>query len=60
MELPMTKATQCTTTSRRALLAGAPAVAATALTAGSLATAATGPSGDAELLALKPEFDRLF
>jgi hypothetical protein len=43
--------------SRRALLAGAPAIAAAALAAGS---AATSSSGDAELLALKPEFDRLF
>jgi hypothetical protein len=52
------------TTSRRALLAGAPAVAAAALAAGTgangLAIATTNPSGDAELLALKPEFDRLF
>jgi hypothetical protein len=50
--------------SRRALLAGAPAVAAVALAAGTaangLAIVATSPSGDAELLALKPEFDRIF
>jgi hypothetical protein len=50
--------------SRRALLASAPAVAAAALAAGAaangLAIAATSSSGDAELLALKPEFDLLF
>jgi hypothetical protein len=52
------------TTSRRALLAGAPAVAAAALAVGTaangLAITTTSPSGDGELLALKPEFDRLF
>jgi hypothetical protein len=62
--MPMIKATRSNTTTRRALLAGAPAVAAAALAAGTaangLAIAATSPSGDAELLALKPEFDRLF
>ena len=60
----MIKATRSNTTTRRALLAGAPAVAAAALAAGTaangLAIAATSPSGDAELLALKPEFDVLF
>jgi hypothetical protein len=45
-----------TNPSRRAVLAGAPAIA---LTAGTL-PAALAASGDAELLALKPEFDRLF
>jgi hypothetical protein len=45
------------TPSRRALLAGAPAIV---LTAGSLPAAFAGPSGDAELLALKQEFDPLF
>jgi hypothetical protein len=50
----MSQAIRPNTTSRRALLAGAPAVAA--LACGAVAAAAA----DAELLALKAEFDPLF
>jgi hypothetical protein len=61
----MSQANRPNTTSRRALLAGAPAAAAAALAVGTavngIAMAGASPSGgDAELLALKPQFDLLF
>jgi hypothetical protein len=56
----MSQDTKGNTTSRRALLAGVPAVAA-ALAGGPTVAVAIGHAGnDAELLSLKPEFDDVF